>query len=328
MAAVGTTAQRKQLLRVLLDYAASGRHQATTTALAAAFICSKTAEQETQWHIGKAERVLLAQPYYQWQLLEALSSSNRIVAAAAEDILARLWRGIAVQGAAIAAVPGYAATIQQAVEEVQSNGRLAAAAAELCWLASKSRLGSADLLLVHAHGLMAAATRDGLVEQGQQQQQQQQQGQLQQQDVCQIFGLAALCSSADDAAGQPLDMLAGQLLLAPQQLPPLLQIWLGGTLDGAELADNAAAAAEVMPQVVNLLQRLLHALRCSNAGEQPGNVWLAAAAADVLSKMHQAVLGPALDLLAGQLEQQQQQTIADNPSQQLQQHVPQTPTFG
>jgi hypothetical protein len=309
MAAAGTTAQHKQLLHCLLQVAASSSNAATAAALAANAISSSRLPDHQD---AASIHVAMVQPKLQMLLLQALDSSNRIVSTAAADMLAGLWHYIHVDDTSLAAVPGYAATMQQAAAQVLSNSRLAAPAAELCWYASTRWSGPSDLLVVHATALLGAAAdvpSDFAAEQAQQQQQQQQGVR------CQIFSLAALCNLA---SGQGLqDALAGHI--AEQQLPPLLQVFLDRQMG---YDDYAAAANAAMPQLVSLLQRLLHALRCSGAGSDQFEERLAGAACEVLSYIDDDLLKYLLKNLAQQLEQQQQQ--GSSPSNLIQQQQQQS----
>jgi hypothetical protein len=187
MAAAGTTVQHKLLLHCLLQAAATSSDTATAAALAAETVsCSRLPDHQD----AASLHVALVQPQSQMLLLQALGSSNRIVSTAAADMLAGLWYDIRTDDSSPAAVPGYAATMQQAAAEVHANSSLAAPAAELCWYALKRWSGPSDLLVVHATALLGAATDVPVDFAGDQAQQQQQQ---QQQDVRrQIFSLAAL----------------------------------------------------------------------------------------------------------------------------------------
>jgi hypothetical protein len=296
MAAAGTTAQRKLLLHCLLQFATTSTEASTAAALAAKAIhCLRPVDHQD----AASLHVAIVQPKSQMLLLQALRSSNRIVSTAAADILAGLWQYIHADDSNLAAVPGYAATMQQAAAAVLSNSSLAAAAAELCWYASKKWSGSSDLLVVHATALLEAAADVPVdMEDVQAQQQQQQQ---QQQDVrCQIFSLAALCSLSDGEGLQ--NALAAHI--AEEQLPPLLQVLLDRQMGDDEYS---AAANAAVPQLVTLLQRLLHALRCSGEGSEHFEERLAVAAREVLSSIENDLLQYVLDRLARQLEQQQQQ---------------------
>jgi hypothetical protein len=272
MAAAGSKLQRKGLLELLLQNAASGSSEA-----AAAMLATRDISRTTCWQQDSCDPLkvpLLLQPDWQRLLLQALGSSNSVASTAAADVLANLWYDINKYGDSLATLPAYAATLQQAAEEVWSNSSLAAPAAELCWFASKRHCGPSELLVVHAAALVDAAAavpvddNAGLAQQQQQdadqqqqqqdadqQQQQQQQDadqqQKQQQDTdqqqqqqyvsCQIFSLAALCNPSGSEGVQ--EALAG--LIAEQQLPPLLQVLLNRQLDQAEYE---AAAAAALPQ--------------------------------------------------------------------------------
>jgi hypothetical protein len=316
MSAVATKAQCKQLLHCLLEVAVTGNDIA---AAAAALAVSAIRFQQYPDHQDAASfHVALVQPNAQMLLLQALGSSTRIVSTAAADVLADLWYDIRAGEAALAAVPGYAATMQQAAAEVLSGSGLAAPAAELCWFASKRWSGSSDLLVVHATALLGAAADVPFEFEGDQPQQQQQQQQQQQHVRSQIFSLAALCKLSN---GQGLqDALAG--LIAEQQLSPLLQLFLNRFLSDEAYA---AAANAAMPQLVNLLQRLLHALRCSGEGSDHFEERLAVAACEVLSCIDGELLQYVMYMLARQLEQleqQQQQQHSSSSSNQQQQQQP------
>jgi hypothetical protein len=285
MAVAATPAQQRLLLHLLLELATSSSSDpiiAETAMLAVNSISKKLQAACCSIDV----QLVLAQPHCQWLLMKALASSNGIVSSAAADTLAVVWYNIPAYPPDFEVVPAFAATIQHAAAEVQRSGRLAAAAAELCWMASKRKTGPADLLLVHAPALLEAAASV----------QQQQQQQL---EACQVFSLAALCNlrGREGEEGVPAQQL---LPVDMHQLPPLLQIWL----DHETLDDLAFATAigGVLGEVVWLVRGLLQLLCCSM------DPYLVAAAADALWRPQLRVLRTGLAMIERlPLQQQQQQ---------------------